>query len=220
MARRPVSIALVLKSGGEYRREHVEWLRRQIELQVDPGVRLFCLSDHVASEGWVSLKNSLPGWWSKLELCRHDLEGDLLFFDLDTVIVGSLTPLLSVGRTTFLRDVYRGGQALQSSVMYLSAEDRRRVWDLWSVNPAAWMAKHWRDGDQGFFETAIGDTVARWQDVLPGVLVSYKADLGGWGRDRIPAKIPPPNTSVVFFHGRPRPWDVEEPWIPALETAR
>lgn len=217
MARRSVSIALVLKSGGSYGREHVDWISRQIECQVYPGVRLFCLSDFSVPGGWVSLKHALPGWWSKLEVCRPDLEGDILFFDLDTVIVGQIAPLLSFGRSAMLRDVYRGGRALQSSVMYLTAEDRHRVWDLWSRHPERWMEQFAKLGDQGFFEVAIGDTAARWQDELPGALLSYKADLGGWRRDKNPARPPPRGTVAVFFHGKPRPWDVREPWVPVME---
>ena len=53
-------------------------------------------------------------------------------------------------------------------------------------------------GDQGF----IAETetpAALWQDILPGQIVSWKADC----KQGVPKEA-----RVVYFHGNPRPWTV------------
>lgn len=142
------------------------------------------------------------------------LPGDALFLDLDTVLVSNATKLIC-GRTTILRDfnyaLWRADtHKLQSSVMYLTHEDRDRVWQKWIEAPAAHIDLHRNAGDQGFIETVLGNC-DRWQDVLPGALVSYKVDI----RDKRLTE-PPKGAAVVVFHGQPRPWQVEATWIPRL----
>lgn len=211
MAQRP-KIACVLRSGGEYTADHVAWLQRQV-LAVEPETQFICLSDEHVPCTRVPLTFGYPGWWSKLELCRPDIEGDVLFFDLDTVIVGKIDKLLKVGHTTFLRDFYRHGDALQSSVMYLTERDRRWAWERWQHGPSSWMRELGHRGDQAFFEEVLRDC-HRWQDVLPGKLISFKVDIRASQR-----VAPPAGTSVVVFHGKPRPWNVNAHWIPSGEFA-
>jgi hypothetical protein len=214
MARRP-TIACVLKSGGEYTAAHVTWLQRQIERWA-PEADFMCLSDiYVPGCRCICLNHNYPGWWSKLELCRPDIKGDILYFDLDTVITGPIDELIKVARTTFLRDVYRGGNALQSSIMYLTEEARTWAWECWKSKPRVWMNECGMQGDQGYFERVIRK-VDRWQDVLPGTLVSYKVDMHNKHKQ---LAAPPPGASVVVFHGKPRPWNVKADWIPEIEHA-
>lgn len=139
-----------------------------------------------------------PGWWSKLELFAPDIQGDLLYMDLDTVITGSLDSVLSVGRDVILRDFNRSDE-VQSSLMYLTAERRAAVYAAFCKNPQQHMVDMIQRGDQGFLEPFYFDA-ARWQDILPGQVNSWK--LGG---RRIA-----PDQRIVIFHGKPRPWAVEQ----------
>jgi hypothetical protein len=199
----------VLRSGGEYGPKHVDWLRKQIEQHL-PSVRVVCFSDIEVPCERIELAHRYPGWWSKLEICRTDaLSGDVLFFDLDTVIVGDLRPLARVGRTAALSDFNWPGM-LQSSVMYLTEADRRKVWEVWSISAHAHIEADRGHGDQRFLHYALGFW-AQWQSVLPKTFVSYKVDLKRRG-----LTDPPPGAAVVVFHGKPRPWHVEANWIPKL----
>lgn len=190
-------MACVLKTGGEYNRGHVEALQSMVD-----GYPFICLSDDPTVPGYVPLKHGWPGWWSKLEL--FTLPGPVLFFDLDTIVLDDLSefePVVLENEFLILRDVYRGAtkqSAMQSSIMAWNG-DMSYVYNKFLLNPQAWM-KELR-GDQDFLEiTAI--RAKYWQDVLPGALVSYKANVMG--------KSVPKDAKVVFFHGQPRPWQQNE----------
>lgn len=192
-----ITVACVLKTGGEYNRSHVEALQSMVD-----GYPFVCLSDDPTVPGYVPLKHGWPGWWSKLEL--FTLPGPVLFFDLDTIVLDDIREFESVvlqNEFLILRDVYRGAarqSAMQSSIMAWNG-DMSYVYNKFLVNPEAWM-KELR-GDQDFLEITV-NRASYWQDVLPGALVSYKANVMG--------KSVPKDAKVVFFHGQPRPWQQNE----------
>lgn len=194
------SIVCVLRSGGEYQPEHVQWLSRQV-----PG--LICLSDvDVPGVEVVPLEHDWPGWWSKLELFSGAIPGDLLYLDLDTVVTGCLGGF-EVGETTMLSDFYKP-RLPASGLMYIADRDKPRVWREWVKDPQAHMrrcrtSQCW--GDQGFLAGVLRPQ--RWQDQLPGRVVSYKVHC----RSGVPAAA-----DVVCFHGNPRPWSVNQSWVPPL----
>ena len=201
-----MKIVTVLRSGGDFTPKHVQALARQIEQYAFPHT-LEVLSDlDVPGVVRISLKHNWPGWWSKIEVMRPDITGDILYFDLDTVIIGSLKAIIETNRLTLLRDFYRDGvrypEGLQSSVMFLPAAERMIAWDAWISSPHKHMVKFWRGGDQAFLETLWLNKADRWQDILPGQFVSYKVHVHG--------KEPPLGTRVIVFHGQPRPWAVPE----------
>ena len=191
---RVMRVCLVLRSGGDYRLEHVDRLRKQVERHLT-SVEWLLLTDVGIGE---PLRHLWPGWWSKMEMFRPDIQGDLLFMDLDSAVVGDLSDMANVGRLTLMRDVYRP-KGLQSSVMYLPEADRAAVWAKWIAAPAKWMRRFAKGGDQAFLETLWLWAADRWQDVLPGQVVSFKVDV----RDR----GVPLDARFVAFHGRPRPWE-------------
>ena len=195
-------VVTVLKSGGDFKPLHVQALQRQVAKWA-PDATFACLTD-VKVEGveTVPLKQKWPGWWSKLELFDPELTGDLLYMDLDTVLVGPLDDIAKVNKLTLLRDFYRDGkklrEGLQSSVMFLPEREREVVWDDFTVNPALSMSLHRYGGDQKLLEMFYLNRAARWQDVLPGQFVSWKVNC---------STGVPPEARVIVFHGKPRPWE-------------
>lgn len=152
------------------------------------------------------LPADLPGWWSKLALFREGLfpEGDrVLFFDLDTVITGSIDALAAYdGHFAILQDFYRP-HGLQSSVMAWRVGEQT---DIWRLYEAAGCPMTHPDGDQGIIEMhSCRGHVRRLQNLFPGMFVSYKQTKG------IPTEA-----SVVVFHGRPRPHEVTQGWVPKV----
>lgn len=208
-----VTNVCVLRSGGDFRPEHVQLLAQQV-------AGLVCLSDvDVPGVETIPLRHGWPGWWSKMELFRPDLSGDLLYFDLDTVIVGDLSELASLGRTTLLSDFYYPERPA-SGLMYLAESDRAKVWAAWIADPKAAMHKCMRHGDQKFIGEVLHDA-QRFQDVLPGRVVSYKVHVAkGLNKRSIGDGTVPAGASVVCFHGRPRPWHIKAEWVPGYAIRR
>jgi len=204
----------VLRSGGEFLPEHVRTLVASIEqwwhpedevpriaVLTDMPVDEYGLLGHMGVEK-IPLHHMYPGWWSKMELFRPNLArlGDILYFDLDTVVVGDLADIAQVRTLTLLQDFYRP-TTLQSSLMYLPQEERPAVWKKWQRSPEMWMRKF--RGDQDFLGPAWVDRAERWQALLPGQVVSYKVHVKS-------QKQVPEDARVVCFHGRPRPWHLKE----------
>lgn len=186
----------VLRSGGDYGPEHVRWLAKQV-----PG--LVCLSDvPVPGVETVRMRYGFPSWWSKIELLSNAFDGDLMYYDLDTVV---LAPLPKVDRTTVLRDFYYP-ETMGSGLMYIAQADKARVFEDFMRSPSLHMRRHTVGGDQAFLQQHIGDC-QKWQDVAQ--VVSFKAHC----QSGVPA-----GTQVCCFHGQPRPWHVVADWIPRLEN--
>lgn len=210
-----LTIACVLRSGGHYDSEYVDRLRRGVEQHLS-GARFVCLSDVDVSCQRIPLKHGWPGWWSKLELFRPDIEGDLLTLDLDTMIAGDLSDIAGVGKLTVLHDFYAktlqdGSARLRKNtgVMYLPHADRACIWNEWIKNPEAHMARCGNRGDGMMITELYGDRAQCWQDVLPGQVVSYKCHVrpSQHARETGDGTVPA-NARVVCFHGEPRPRDV------------
>lgn len=93
-----LTVACVLKSGGVFDEEYVTNLKNMVKRNTSIEHNFVVLSDYddmpVKN---IRLINNLPDWWSKLELFR--LNGPVLYFDLDTVILDDITDLVkSVSR--------------------------------------------------------------------------------------------------------------------------
>lgn len=189
-----VTNVCVLRSGGDYGPEHVRWLAKQV-----PG--LVCLSDvPVQGVETVPMRYGFPGWWSKIELCSDAFDGDLMYFDLDTVVFD----VPKVDKTTVLRDFYYP-ETMGSGLMYIAQADKARVFEDFMRQPSLHMRRHSVGGDQAFLQQHIGDC-QKWQDVAK--VVSFKVHCQSGV---------PEGTQVVCFHGQPRPWHVVADWIPRLE---
>ncbi len=186
------SVVCVLKRSSEYDIDYVEHLYGGIAKHL-PGVAFRCISDAVGD--FTPLKYDWPGWWSKMSIFDPAIKGDLLYFDLDTIITGDLSDIASVGCLTMLSDFYHL-ERLASGMMFLPEKDRGAIWDEWIKSPEKIMANYRGWGDGGFLNDIVPNA-ARWQDLLPGQVVSYKAHVRkGLATD---------NARVVCFHGNPRP---------------
>ncbi|MER8563813.1 hypothetical protein [Mesorhizobium sp. M0578] len=194
------TVACVLRSGGEYAPRHVVRLLSQV-IEHLPGAEFRCFSD-IKLQGVevIPLRYGWPGWWAKMELFRPELPDDWLYFDLDTLIVGSLADMAAIEGPAILRDVYRPW-GLGSGIMAIPQSIKAAVWEAFTAAPADHMQRFAAGGDQEFLESCRGVDWRLWQDLCPRQLCSYKVDVQRLGR--IPTGV-----RVVFFHGKPRPWDV------------
>lgn len=133
------------------------------------------------------------GWWAKISLFEPGrFKGRCLYFDLDTVIVGSLDHMAAYkGSFAALSDFYRP-EALASGVMMWEAGEADHIYTRWIE---AGMPQFHRFGDGGWIGEMMPQA-ARLQKLFPGQFVSLKAHCG----DGVPY-----GARVVCFHGNPRP---------------
>ena len=187
----------VLKSGGEYTADHVQWLAKQVD-------DLHCLSD-IPIDGvkTIPLQYDWPGWWSKLELFSHDWGGSVLYTDLDTTFIGN-PDVLWRDKFTMLENIRKRGE-VGSGIMSW-AGDYSHIYRQFLKAPDKYMAEYvttakW--GDQAFIRDHLGHKTAFYgRDEA----ASYK----GHCLNRFGKVVIPPKVCVVYFHGKPRPWQVPE----------
>lgn len=170
------------------------------------------------------LRPGLPGWTRNLNKFwlykpNNGLKGRILFFDLDTVIVGDLSEIAQYdgywcGIQPFdperaKLDTHSGG-----GVMSFEAGTLDFMWDEVSSDPEGWAEATKRPNTPQFpggierfaLKRLLGDRREHWQTLYPGQVVSYKRHI------RQTQKVPK-NARVVCFHGKPRPHEVNEPWM-------
>ncbi len=201
------TVVCVLRGGGDFSPEHVRALRAGVGRWWPAGrpLRFVALTDTAIWDPGVEermLITPLKGWWAKMALYgpENDDLGPILYFDLDTVIVGPLHDIIRRRPLTLLSDFYTPMKA-QSGMMMLPVVDRQHIAAGWKGLPrqhsqrvrgdGEYLDQHWRDAD-------------RWQDVLPGQVVSYKAHVRHRTGDRMPD-----GARVVCYHGTPRPWHTQ-----------
>lgn len=206
-----LTVCCVLKSGPEYRVEHVVALRDGVRRHLTLPHNFICLTDlwpeaMEAGIASVSLKHGWPGWFSKLELFRPGVfNGPVFYLDLDSIIVGSLDDLVIGHRFTVLRNFWRDHR-IGSGLMAWDA-DLSEIYRRFAADAGRWMREYqtkekW--GDQQFIFDNTPIEPDRWQVKHPGRVVSYKRDILRLHRGKVP-----PEASVIAFHGVPRPWQTK-----------
>ncbi len=201
-----LNVVCVLRSGGHYDVDYVEKLLNGVWKHLKLPHQFVCLTD---VEGLpcatIALTHDWPGWWAKMELFRPDIYGDILYFDLDTVICGDLTDIASVRQLTMLSDFYQHAP-VASGLMYLPWFERGAIWREWMKDPEGNIERLASRGDQAFLQEHFNKKAARWQNLLPGQVLSYKAhvraatNIRESGDGSIPA-----GARAICFHGHPRP---------------
>ena len=145
------------------------------------------------------LRDGPANWWAKLQMFEPGRfpKGDrCVYFDLDTVITGDLTDLMDYdGPFAGLRDVWQPGQ-MGSGIMSWTAGEADHIWTKWQE---AGCPMDDPRGDQAWIGQQMPMAI-RLQDLLPGQLVSWKAQCA----DGVPE-----SARVVFYHGQPRPHETD-----------
>jgi 6-hydroxymethylpterin diphosphokinase MptE-like/Methyltransferase domain len=196
-----------VRSGTKYGPEYVEILRDMICRNLEFGTKgaIHCFTDQPDNiEGiFIRPTEGHGGWWDKMCLFKPGnipAGRRVWYFDLDVCIVGSLDEIFKYdGPFAALYDIYRP-YGLQSSIMTWVGGELDHVWEEW-VNAGCPRPPR---GDQVVIQTAASDFV-RLQEIFPGSFVSYKED----SVYRIPK-----GSSVVYFHGDPKPHEVKDGWVP------
>ena len=203
------TVSCVLKSGGVYNAEWVAKLQRGVSRHLSVPYRFVCLSDVDVPCERIKLKHNWPGWWSKIELFSDDIDiSPHLYLDLDTVITGNLEAFTDLPYDFAMLRNFTYPDMVGSGVMWFR-EVPHQVYTKFLKMPECYMAHHERMvdaetsyiGDQAF----IWDALNRKVDALDNLPIkSYRYHC----RYRLL-----PDTSLVCFHGSPRPPEVKADWM-------
>jgi hypothetical protein len=178
-----------------------------------------CLTD------WQGIAGPKKSWWYKMQMFDPGhFAGDLLYFDLDVVIcrdIGWITQNTPQKFWTIrdFRYLQRPGyNRMNSSVMWWNVQTFAWIWQQFqTVTPEA--AARQYPGDQDFLQATIGPDHCRF---LPDSAVQswrWSAWEGGMDFNRRQSRAPgtgahiAPTTSILVFHGNPKPHQVRDAQI-------
>lgn len=203
-----LTVVCVLKSGGEYTTKHVAALAEHTHAFLKRPHRFLCLTDRVKDVkdkgiDAAPLVRDWAGWWSKICLFAPDvITGPAFYMDLDVRPVGQLDDIV-LGHSFTMCDDFLSHGNYNSSVMAWD-EDLSSIFYDFDRHPGKYMQeyrKRGKWGDQDFITHHSPVVPERMQEIHPGSVVSYKADVVKRGSV-------PPDTRIVAFHGKPKPWKV------------
>lgn len=216
-----ITVACVLRSGGDYRPEHVYALRDGVARNLTLPHQFVCLTDMEVDCDRLRLLRRWPGWWSKCELFDGRISGPTLYLDLDTIVVGPLDDIAIGHRFTVLKNFwaeqYAEPDRIGSGLMAWDA-DLSAIYAAFSKSPERFIREYKikaHFGDQAFIKEHTPIPMERWQVKHPGKVVSFRKDV-------LPHSRVPPEASVVCFAGRFRPWTMkphERAWFDGVREA-
>jgi hypothetical protein len=164
-------------------------------------------------------------WWYKMQLFNSEHHrGSLLYFDLDTVIVNNIDWILGLPLYSFwtLKDfkyLWRPThQGINSSVMYWNTEKYDHVWQNFKQQNINKIVNKYA-GDQDYITQAIDSNQRQFIDENRVKSWRWQCLDGGYNFKRKIYQQPgigtqiENTTSLVVFHGRPKPDQITDPVI-------
>lgn len=208
-----LTVACVLRSGGTYDGEWVRRLKNGVERNLTLPHRFVCLTDMDVPCERAPITRPWRGWWSKLGMFEV-FRGPTLYFDLDTVIVGSLDAIAAYPHEfTMAHEYYR--PAMKCSTAMAWNGDYSFIAEAFAESPNGIALKYDKQlrpriGDQAFIEDQmLGRNVDTFRDLFgERSVASYKV--------HDCENAPPTDAAVVAFHGRPKPSEIRKGWVPKL----
>jgi len=207
-----VTFFTVLKYGefphtrNDYTPAHVYSLKKQIEKYYTKPHRFICFTDHTNLEcETIKLLHDWPGWWAKIEMFQFPAK-KVFYFDLDTVILNNIDNIVDHEHDfTALKEALpnRITDNLGSGIMSWSG-DKSFIYENFKADSKNIMCRLTR-GDQVFIQEQIRAFDA-FQNIDKNIY-SYKFTL----QDK---QCPPTDAKIIYFSGKPKPWQVDYDWIP------
>lgn len=229
----PVDCACVIH-GTAYDWTYVERLYSMLNRHISRGIRLHVYTEESRPVPSPMIKHTLTdwgikgpklSWWYKMQLFNKDnFQGQLLYFDLDTVIVDNLDWLVNLPKQQFwaVRDFKHLWKphfaGINSSVMYWDTNQFDFVWRKFCTENFNTVIAGYH-GDQDYISDAIPIAQRRF---LPEEKVkSWRWECldGGYNfkkrRFFLPGTgtKPPKNTTILVFHGNPKPDKITDSYI-------
>jgi len=218
---------LCVRFGTRYGKEYVERLRNMVARHCSLPYEFVCLTDDPSPIDGVRLivqpnAGYARGWWHKVHMFDPSLplQGRILYFDLDIVIVNNINKLVErcgddfYGILDFNRKFHNGYRSLNSSVLSWVHGSQNKLWTEFVKDVKTAQRLH---GDQDWIWRWCKDTIKFWPNDW---IQSYKWEVRSKDelmvnkyRQRCFKTISNnvdinKDCSVLVFHGDPKPQDV------------
>lgn len=220
--------------GSEYDWKYVDILYNMLSRHLSPTVKLHVYTETSRPVPPPYIKHCLKdwgisgpkkSWWYKMQLFNSDnYQGPLLYFDLDVVITNNIDWIWQnqTNKLWTIKDFKRLYKPLftgiNSSVMWWDTAKYHWIWKQFEAQPLSNILKKYH-GDQDFLTEVL--TVQdlrffdensmkswRWQCLDGG----YDFKTRRWYNPNTGTKVGN-DTSVLIFHGRPKPDQVADSFI-------
>lgn len=234
LARRHIDVACVIHSDG-YSWEYVERLYNSVCRNLSLPVQFHVYTEHDRSvpphmikhclEEWPGVKGPKKSWWYKMQLfnAQHH-PGDLMYLDLDVVIVNDLSWIVQQPANYLwtLRDfryLQKGSHSgMNSSLMWWNVAEFDWVWQKFNTAGRQDIIKRYH-GDQDYINVIVDHTRKRFYPEQHAASYRWQAHDGGMNWHTRKQKSPGAgtqfagDTSLLIFHGRPKPHEVDDPVV-------
>ena len=234
---KPVDCACVIH-GDQYSWQYVENLYHMLQRNLTSPIRLHVFTEpgravpawaiHHPLELWPGIEGRKKAWWYKMQLFNPDHGiSRLLYFDLDIAIVKNIDWVVQLDPTYFwaIRDFLHiwkpSWVGINSSMMYWDCDQFSYLWKQFRQQTLMdimkkysgdqdWISAHLNPAQLKYFDS---DTVKSWRwQILDG---GIDPGTGKYISPGTGSNIAPP-TSVVVFHGNPKPQEIQDPAIAQL----
>jgi hypothetical protein len=217
----PKTIIACVRTGSKYPVAYVHRLRAMVRRYFVHAHRFVVLTDkpnELAGYETVAIgDHRLIGWWGKMKLFDTSWRAGarVIYFDLDTVVIGDITPLERTADKdgfaicgNFTRAAGHASYPCRygSCVMTMGRNFGDDVWRGFEPDAQEWMRRCAQYGDQRVIEL-LHPRATLLQDVTPpGFFMSYR-DL-----DLHPDRAPR-GCSVIAFGGMRKPDNCDVSWV-------
>lgn len=191
---------------------YVNKLFRAVQKHLSLPHRFICMSSVKGSfdNGIEIIELNAPSWIGCLpKVCMFDpelgLKGQVLSFDIDIVITGSLDEFASYRGNFAVRSSFRYPHLLDGDIVgFKVGFETDRIWKPLKENPKE--VELITGGRERFwYRHCLGNEMERFQTLFPGQLKSYKRHVRN-------VQNLHKDVRIVSCHGRPRPHELNEPW--------
>ena len=221
--------------GDAYDWRYVENLYNMISRHIDGELKLHVYTEHDRSvpphmikhvlEDWPGIKGPKKSWWYKMQLFNAEhYHGDLLYFDLDVVIMQDISWMFRLSTEKFWaikdfrylqKDSYN---CINSSVMWWNTDRYAWVWDRFSASNIEQTVRQY-PGDQDYINATIDYNDRRYMEQKYFQSYRWQVADGGYDFQHRRPRLPDTgadiagDTAVIVFHGQPKPHQVRDPKI-------
>lgn len=225
-----IDCACVIHGTG-YDWEYVEKLYNMLTRMIPSGIRFHVYTEHDRSVPPHMIKHVLDdwgisgpkkSWWYKIQLFNSEhFDGDLLYIDLDVVVIRDLSWVADLSTDYFwaIRDFRylqsRHASSINSSMMWFNVKKFSWIWNKFLLNSVTDTVRQY-PGDQDYLNQVLDINQRRFFEDKYFESYRWQCKDGGYDFQKRTHRQPnlgmtvTSDSSVIVFHGKPKPHEVAD----------